>query len=158
MIPKEATANELLIEAEISNWIFQLMSTNWSGYWIIQLSNGEKNLPLLIDLDVLARFCSGLRKCIDAQTNINYAAANITDMYEIVASKLSNPFNDEGSISITSQWDSEPFITVNYYDNRIDENRLTIRQSLISQDAKKFYDLLANVYNAFPNKSSWSKR
>jgi hypothetical protein len=158
MIPKEVTANELLIEAEISNWIFQLMSTNWSGYWIIQLSNGEKNLPLLIDLDVLARFCSGLRKCIDAQTNINYAAANITDMYEIVASKLSNPFNDEGSISITSQWDSEPFIMVNYYDNRIDENKLTIRQSLISQDAKKFYDLLANVYNAFPNKSSWSKR
>ncbi len=158
MIPKEVTANELLIEAEISNWIFQLMSTNWSGYWIIQLSNGEKNLPLLIDLDILARFCSGLRKCIDAQTNINYAAANITDMYEIVASKLSNPFNDEGSISITSQWGSEPFITLNYYDNRIDENKLTIRQSLISQDAKKFYDLLANVYNAFPNNSSWSKR
>lgn len=158
MIPKDVVANELLIEAEISNWIIQLISTNWSGYWIIQLSNGKKNLPLLIDLDILAGFCNGLRKCIDAQTNINYAAANITDMYEIVASKLSNPFNDEGSISIASKWDSEPYITINYYDNRRDENKITIRQSLVIEDAKKFYDLLVNVYNNFPNKSSWVKR
>ena len=158
MIPKEVEANELLIEAEISDWLFQLMSTNWPGYWMVQLSNGQKSLPMLIDLDNLVGFCSGLKNCIDAHKNENYKAANVTSMYEIVASKLSNPFNDEGSISITSDWESTPHITVNYYDNRNDENKLTIRQYLINEDAKNFYDLLAAIYNAFPNKSSWEKK
>lgn len=158
MIPKEIEANELLIKADISNWLFQLMSTNWAGYWIVQLTNGDKSLPMLIDLDHLIGFCSGLKKCIDAHKNSNYVAAKITGMNEIVASKLATPFNDEGSISITSDWESDPFITLNFYNNRKDSNKLVIRQNLYNADAMKFYDLLAGVYNAFPDKSNWEPR
>jgi hypothetical protein len=158
MIPKEVEADELLIKAQISDWLFQLMSSNWAGYWIVQLSNDEKSLPMLIDLDHLAGFCSGLKKCIDAHKNPNYVAAKITSMIEIVASKLATPFNDEGSISITSNWESDPFITLNFYNNRNDSNKLVIRQSLHNADAMDFYNLLAGVYNDFPDKSNWEPR
>jgi hypothetical protein len=158
MIPKEIEADELLIKAEISDWLFQLISSNWSGYWIVQLSNDEKSLPMLIDLDHLVGFCSGLKKCIDAHKNPNYVAGKITSIFEIVASKLATPFSNEGSISITSNWESDPFITLNFYNNRNDSNKLVIRQSLYNADAMKFYDLLAGVYNAFPNKSNWEAR
>jgi len=158
MIPKEVEADELLIKAEISDWLFQLMSTNWTGYWIIQLSNSEKSLPMLMDLDHLIGFCSGLKKCIDAHKNPNYVAAKVTSMIEIIASKLATPFNEEGSISITSNWESDPFIALNFYNNLKDSNKLVIRQSLYNADAMKFYDLLAGVYNAFPDKSNWEPR
>jgi hypothetical protein len=158
MIPIEIKPNELLIKAEISNWLFQLMTTNWSGYWIIQLSSGQKKFPILIDLDHLIKICSGLKKCIDAQKNPLYEVAKITSMHEIVASKLATPFNDDGSISISSNWESEPIITMNFYNNQKDSDQPIIRQSLYQSDAMKFYDLLAGVYNSFPNKSDWKAR
>jgi hypothetical protein len=36
MIPKEIEADELVVEALISNWKLEVMSTNWRGYWILQ--------------------------------------------------------------------------------------------------------------------------
>lgn len=158
MIPKEVEADELLIEADISNWIFQLISTNLTGYWIVQLSNGEKSLPILIDLNHLIGFCAGLKKCIDAHNNPTYLATKMTSIYEIVASKLSTPFNDEGSISIIANWESDPFITLNFYGNRKDSDKLVVRQSLYNPDAIKFYNLLAGVYNNFPNKHTWAPK
>jgi hypothetical protein len=158
MIPKKVEADELLIKAKISDWLFQLLSTNWTGYWIVQLSNSEKSLPILIDLNHLIGFCNGLKKCIDAHSNPNYVAAKITSMIEIIASNLPTPFNDEGSISITSNWESDPFITLNFYNNQKDSHKLVIRQSLYNADAMDFYNLLAGVYNSFPDKSNWEPR
>lgn len=158
VIPKEITANELLIDTEISNWLFQLMTTNFLGYWILQLSKDSKCLALLLDLESFNGFCTALKKCIDGPSNSTYSAAQISNMYEIAASELSNPFNDDGAISILSNWESDPYITLNFYNNSEGVNKLVIRQSLYIPDAMQLYNLLASVYNNFPDKLTWTPK
>jgi len=119
MIPKEIEPVDLLIKVEIEEWKFELISTNWSGYWLVNLSNSKKDLvSVLIDLDELIAFCNSLKKCINASKNADYKAAEIFNLYEIVASGLPTPFNDEGAISILADWQENPVITLNFYNNR----------------------------------------
>ena len=76
MIPKEIEPVDLLIKVEIEEWKFELISTNWSGYWLVNLSNFKKEfLSFLIDLEVLIAFCNSLKKCINGPKNADYKAA-----------------------------------------------------------------------------------
>jgi hypothetical protein len=159
MIPKEIEPVDLLIKVEIDEWKFELISTNWSGYWLVNLSNTKKDLvSVLIDLDELIAFCNSLKKCINASKNADYKAAEIFNLYEIVASGLPTPFNDEGAISILADWQENPVITLNFYNNREKPDELTARQSLKLDDAMEFFNLIAQVYNKFQDKHTWKPK
>lgn len=159
MIPKEIEPVDLLIKVEIEEWKFELISTNWSGYWLVNLSNFKKEfLSFLINLDELIALCNSLKKCINAPKNADYKAAEIFNLYEIVASGLPTPFNDEGAISILSDWQENPAITLNFYNNREKPDQLTARQSLMLDDAMEFFNLIAQVYNKFQDKHTWKSK
>lgn len=159
MIPKEIEPVDLLIKVEIDEWKFELISTNWSGYWLVNLSNSKKDLvSVLIDLDELIAFCNSLKKCINASKNADYKAAEIFNLYEIVASGLPTPFNDKGAISILADWQENLVITLNFYNHREKPEELTARLSLMLDDAMEFFNLIAQVYNKFQDKHTWKPK
>ncbi len=54
MIPPEITAYDLMFAAHINDWRLELKSTNWLGYWIIQLtSESHEVVDMLINFDHL---------------------------------------------------------------------------------------------------------
>ncbi len=158
MIPKEIEANDILVEAIISGWRFEIISTNWLGYWIVQLSSKEgKPLALLIHLDQLASICNGLRTCIDASRNPS-RHPGVTNMVQTVAVELPTSVNDEGAMTIFAEWTTDPVIALNYYRDKRASGRAAIRQALHANDAMELYDRIVWVYNKFPNKQSWGRR
>lgn len=157
MIPREIEAHDLLIQAPISGWNLQVMSTNWAGYWIVQLST--KNSPplaLLIHLDNLASICQAMRSCIDtANQPSGYPRA--TTMLVTAASQLPTSENDKGAISILSEWSAEPIMVLNFYRGGHGKEN-AIRQALALDDAMKLSDLFASIYNDFQDKQEWKPR
>ncbi|MEI8064047.1 MAG: hypothetical protein WCH84_08280, partial [Verrucomicrobiota bacterium] len=92
MIPKEIGAIQGLFETNISDWRLELMTTNWVGYWMLQLSNKkQKPLAFLIDLDNLAAVCQGLRKCIDATKSSDFNLPRTSTIIITCASQLHTP-------------------------------------------------------------------
>jgi hypothetical protein len=158
MIPKDLEANELLVEALISKWRLELLSTNWPGYWLVQLSSeGQDPLALLIDLDQFSNFCQALRRCIDAASKISPIPRG-TQMLQTAATELPTQTTGSGAITVLADWETEPLIVLSYYRGGPSPSRNTIRQMLHANDAMDLYDLLAAVYNNCPNKQSWEKR
>jgi len=158
VIPKEIQADVTLIEAMISEWRLEVMSTNWSGYWIIQLARkGAQPLALLVHLDQLAAICTGLRMCIDAAKNPSLHPG-ATTMHRLVAVDLPTQIGNEGAITITSGWDSTPVVMLRYHRDKRSSGDQVIRQGLHADDAMDLYDLIVGVYNKFPMKQSWKAR
>lgn len=157
MIPSEIQANELMFDALISDWKLEVMSTNWSGYWIVQLTQQAKNpLVLLIDLDNLAAICQAIRSCIDtARDTKNYPRSKT--MYITAASRLPTQTNDEGAITVLSIWESQPVLVINYFRGGHSEDNV-IRQGIALLDAIRLSDLFATVYNGFPGKQNWTPK
>lgn len=153
MIPKEVQANELLIEAPISGWTLQVMSTNWAGYWILQLTRlGHPPLALLMHLDNLSDICRAIRSCIDAASNPeNYPRAKT--MFVTAASDLPTQVSDKGAVSVMTEWNSDPIMVLSYYRGGHGEGNI-IRQVLALDDAMKLSDMFATVYNRFSDKQS----
>ena len=71
MIPSEITAHDLMFATTMNNWRLELLrSTNWLGYWIIQLTSESHELvDMLINFDHLTAICTGMRACIDVANN-----------------------------------------------------------------------------------------
>lgn len=158
MIPKEIEADVLLVEAVISEWRLQIISTDWPGYWIVQLSSKEgEPLALFIHLDQLASICIGFRACIDASTNPS-RHIGVTNMVQMVATELPTSVSDEGAITIFAEWATDPIITLNFYRGKKSSTQAAIKQVLHANDAMVLYDHIASVYNKFPNKQSWERR
>ena len=97
-------AHDLRFAALFSDWRLELMSTNWLGYWIIQLtSENHKPLAMLINLDHLTAICTSMRLCIDTANNPSqYPGA--TTMLQRVAVDLPTQDNTDGAITILSDW------------------------------------------------------
>lgn len=157
MIPRDVEADELLIEVPVSGWTLQYMSTNWPGYWILQLAHHDQPpLALLTDFSHLTAICQAMRSCIDAARNPGHFPRAET-MLVTAASELSTPTNDEGAVSVMTEWSSDPVMVISYYrGGRGDGN--VIRQALAIDDAMALYNLFATVYNRFPEKRSWKPR
>ncbi len=157
MIPKEIEAHDLLVEAPISGWKLEVMSTNWPGYWIIQLSQeGSHPLALLIRLDNLAGICCAMRSCIDTANNPEgYSRAKT--MFVTAASNLPTPSNDKGAVTVMSEWSAEPIMVLSYYRGGHGEGNV-IRQELALDDAMRLSDMFATVYSRFPDKQTWEPR
>jgi hypothetical protein len=161
MIPREITANELLIEiieAPTTQWTLQVMSTNWVGYWILQLSHRQQPpFALLIHLDNLAAICRAVRSCIDtAQTPQQFPGAET--MFVTAASQLPTQKNEKGAVTVMSDWSSEPFLVLSYYRGGGHGDGNVIRQALTLDDALKISDLFTAVYNEFADKKDWKPR
>lgn len=134
------------------------MSTNWSGYWIIQLSaDGEARLALLINLDQLAAICTGLRACIDASLE-PARHAGVTSMLQSVAASVPTQVNDKGAMAIHADWSGDPTVSLNYYRGTLRSDGGVIRQTLHAADAMKLYNFVATIYSDFPNKKTWKER
>ena len=157
MIPPEVKANELLIEAPISDWILQVMSTNWLGYWILQLvQKGQPQHAILISLDNLVTICEAIRSCIDTAVN-SESNSKAKAMFVTAASNLPTQMNDNGAVTVMADWSSDPVIGVSYYGGEHGEGNV-IRQALALDDAMRLSDMFATVYNRFPEKKSWKPR
>lgn len=158
MIAKEVQGKVLEVEALIDDWRLQLISTNWNGYWIIQLlSKGQPTLAMLIHFDQFSAICTGLRLCIDAAKDPSQYPRAKT-MYRTVAADLPTNANDEGAITIVSDWTTEPVVLINYYRSNLRTEGNVIKQGLHADDAMRLYDRLAIVYNAFDGKQGWTQR
>jgi len=157
MIPAELEAKDLRFDAFISEWKLEVMSTNWHGYWILQLTHrNNPPLALLIDLDNLAAIVRSVQSCINAARDPNsYPGAKT--MYVTAATGLPTQSNDEGAVTVLGEWKSEPFIVLNYFRGGHGEGTI-IRQALAVDDAMRLSDLFAVVYNECPHKESWKAR
>jgi hypothetical protein len=157
MIPREIESEQCLFQATICEWRLEVSSTNWSGYWIVQLAHRkEKPLALLIDLDNLAAICQGLRKCIDVMSTPDlYPRA--TMMLDTCARELHTPDGSGGAIMVVSEWESTPIVSLRYYRGGHGAGNV-IEQSLYVDDAMRLYDMFAQVYDAFPNKQAWTPK
>ena len=154
MIPKDIKADVLLYQALISDWQLQVMSTNWSGYWIIQLiSKKQRPLAMLIHLNNLAAICNGLRLCIDAAKNPS-KYPGVKTMYQTLARELPTSHNNDGAMSVVSEWKTEPVVLLSYYGGRSRSDGV-IKQGLHVDDALEFYNCLSVIYEQFPNKQDW---
>ena len=158
MIAKEVQGRVLEAEALIDGWRLELISTNWNGYWIIQLSSkGQPTLAMLIHLDQLSAICTGLRLCIDVtRDSSRYPRAKT--MYRTVAVDLPTNANNEGAITIISDWTTEPVVLISYYRSNLRVEGNVIKQGLHADDAMRLYDRMAGVYNAFSDKQNWAPR
>jgi hypothetical protein len=66
VIPPEIMARDLMFAAPMNGWRLELKSTNWIGYWIVQLTSESHELvEMLITFDHLTAICTGMRACID---------------------------------------------------------------------------------------------
>jgi hypothetical protein len=159
MIPKEIIAYSLLISAPINGWNLEVMTTNWPGYWIFQISHELENQPslaMLINLDNLALICQAMRSCIDKAYKPSISSRQET-MIVMAASQLPTPENDKGAVTIMSEWASDPTLTIIYYrGGQGDGNRIS--QSLALDDAMDLSNMLAKVYNSFEDKKNWEPR
>lgn len=157
MIPSSVIADELMLAAVINDWRLEVISTNWGGYWIIQLtSENNKPLAMLISFDQLTAICTGIRACIDAADNPSHYPGART-MFQSVAIDLPTQENNQGAISVLSSWEKSPHLVINYYRSRQAGGEV-IRQGTSIEDAKELYNLFANIYNRFPAKKTWTPR
>jgi len=159
VIPSEIMAHDLRFAALFSDWRLELMSTNWLGYWIIQLtSENHKPLAMLINLDHLTAICTSMRLCIDTANNPSqYPGA--TTMLQRVAVDLPTQDNTDGAITILSDWQERPYLNINYYRHRkVGRERARITQAFSIEDAERLYNFFATVYNQFPEKGAWTPR
>lgn len=154
MILKEITADKLLLQVQLPEWRQQIMSTNWSGYWLVQfVSDSAKPLVMLINLDQLAAFCTALRQCIDVAVDPSQYPRTST-MYQSAASGVPTALNNEGAISVVSSWEAEATVLLSYYFGRARSDGV-IRQELYVNDAMELYNRLSIIYNEYPDKQSW---
>lgn len=157
MIPKEITADKLLLEVQIPEWRQQIISTNWSRYWLVQFSSkSAKPLVMLLNLDQLAAFCTALRQCIDIAMNPSQYPRAST-MYQTAVSGVPTLMNHEGTISVVSSVEPEASVSISYYFGRARSDGV-IRQGLYLDDAMEFYNRLSTIYNEFPDKQAWRSR
>ena len=141
----------------ISDWMLEVMSTNWPGYWIIQLrQEGHHSLALLVHLDNLAGICRAMRSCIDAASNLDVHPQAKT-MFVTAASNLPTPSNDMGAVAVMSMWSAEPIIVLSYYRGGHGDGNV-IRQGLALDDAMRLSDMFTTIYNQFPDKQAWEPR
>lgn len=159
MIPKEIEAIKRLLEANISGWHLEVLSTNWLGYWIVQLdSKGQRHLALLIDFDNLTAICMGLRQCINAASpGWSGVDGGAKTMFVTCARKLKTSEGNDGAITVISQWESKPIVELRYYRGGT-HTRDTVDQALYIEDAMRLSDMLADLYNSFPDKQNWAPR
>ena len=157
MISAEVKARDVMMDAIINEWKLETISTNWPGYWIVQLTRpGHQFMALLVDLESLAGVCRAISQCIDAARDpSSYPGAKT--MYVTAASGLPTTASNEGSISVMSEWESIPCLTTNYYSGARGKDSV-IRQSLDIEDAMKLCDLYTRIYLDFPGKERWSPR
>ena len=153
VIPKEIAAQDIEITAPISGWLLQFMSTNWSGYWILQLTKEQQNpVAMLLNLDHLTNICIGMRKAIDAALNPE-SFPHVTMMNVKIADNILTNLSDSGSITVISEWNCDKIATINYYPST---DRIGIvRQTLYIADAMELCDMFSCVYNKFPDKHTW---
>jgi hypothetical protein len=157
VIPPEITAHDLMFAAHINDWRLELKATNWLGYWIIQLTNeSHEGVDMLINFGHLTAICTGMRACIDVASNPSqYPRA--TTMLQTVAVELPTHENNDGAITILSDWEESPYLNINYYRSRnVESPRIT--QTISIEDAQGLYNLFANIYSEFPAKKTWTPR
>jgi hypothetical protein len=160
VIPPDIMARDLMFAAPMNGWRLELKSTNWLGYWIIQLtSESHEVVEMLITFDHLTAICTGMRACIDvADDPSQYPRA--TTMLQRVAVDLPTQVtqkNTDGAISILSGWEEAPYLNINYYrSSNVDSPAIT--QALSIEDAHGLYNFFANIYNQFPAKKTWAPR
>jgi hypothetical protein len=97
-----------------------------------------------------------MRACIDVANNPSqYSRA--TTMLQRVAVDLPIQDNNDGAVTILSNWENGPYLNINYYRSRNVESE-TITQALSIEDARGLYNFFANIYNEFPAKKTWTPR
>jgi hypothetical protein len=155
VIPPVIETDVTEIEALISDWRFEMMTTSWSGYWIVQLSQkGASPLAMLLNLKGLENFCAGLRECVKAaQSKLPKPAPQA--MVILVSENLPTQSNDEGAIQIIADWGSKPSVSICFYRNRKVSGKEVIRQFLDASEAAEYLGYFERAYDRMPNKQSW---
>ena len=158
MIPPAIETDVTEIEALISDWRFEMMTTSWPGYWIVQLSKKDASpLAMLLNLNGLENFCVGLRECINAaQTKLSKSAPH--SMARLIAENLPTQSNDEGAIQIIADWGSTPSVAICFYRNRTVSGKEVIRQYLDASDAAEYFGHFEKAVDRMPNRQSWVPR
>ncbi len=138
MIPHAIETDATDVESLISDWHFEMMTTSWPGYWIVQLTKkGASPLAMLLNLNELGNFCAGLRECVKAAQSKQPKPAPQA-MARLVAENLPTPSNDEGAIQILADWASTPTVAICFYGNRRVSGKEVIRQNLHAADAAEY--------------------
>lgn len=155
MIPSDIRVEALVYEVTIGLWRLEIMTTQWNGYWICQLSRPEhRPLAMLIDLDDLTGICLGLRSCIN---NAHQKPVKTTQMYTFLARGLPTQSSDAGAISATAEWkaDQPETVTLCFYPGDRSEN---IYLAMALKDAMRVCDAFSIQYNETSDKQAWTPR